>query len=689
MFARLLGLGKAAPTYDSEPSAKVADVQRAPGSLYVTTTSKDGAHHQTCIYMTCDSYVRPTSTRFLFELVVTRSEDDPDQESLHPPDLYFAIDKSAKFDCEGDRFGWSDRTGKRYNLDVDGETFAADLRRAIASSLFQQLHSALPGPDDQKELDDLLTKPPPPTENDLLVSKGELLRVVVEFFVFDPDSESFVPKLQDAVVTISSATVKDDNSRMYLLILYHPQTGERIMEYEISNAMNAQFFATKRSLVWFIRPDEDDEAGREDPNALLTLSIVMKDAEDFVNFRNQFTVCLYEITHKASIDDLKLKDDDVTYIHNSMRDDVEPMDLDESDAEREEDMADSRQVVDDLPHATIDDEDDGVKNSALAIASNNDRTFVVRGNRMGVFQTGDDGARFKTTIGFKDQAGGAFTPSKVLLHQMDRSMLLLDPNDDTKIMRMDLERGEVVDTWKGNLTGQTPVKAVHQAAKYSNRTDTQEFVGLNKNQLLHMDPRTSEFVVQSKKYAASTRAKLDCIATTGMGYVAVASENGDIRMYDQIGKNAKTHLPGLGDPIIGIDVSEDGFFILATTKKYLLVIDTRVKGMVKGGFEKSMGKNKPAPRKLTIKNEDVARYRMGEISFTTAHFNTGDSMERSIVTSSGPFIVVWNFRQVKMGRLDQYKIRRYQDEVVADNFTFNDDAHIVVTLPNDVSVAKR
>ncbi len=136
-------------------------------------------------------------------------------------------------------------------------------------------------------------------------------------------------------------------------------------------------------------------------------------------------------------------------------------------------------------------------------------------------------------------------------------------------------------------------------------------------------------------------------------------------------------------------MTEDGNFVLATTAKYLLIIDTRVQGSEKGGFLKSMGKNKPPPRKLVIKATDIAKYRMGEINFTPAHFNTGSSLERSIVTSTGPFIVTWNFRAIKMGKLDSYKVNRYRDNIVADDFAYNDDGRIVVTLPNNVGVARR
>lgn len=54
---------------------------------------------------------------------------------------------------------------------------------------------------------------------------------------------------------------------------------------------------------------------------------------------------------------------------------------------------------------------------------------------------------------------------------------------------------------------------------------------------------------------------------------------------------AKTTLPGLGDSIIGIDVTEDGRWILATCRTYIIVIPTDLPGG-STGFEKAMGKFK-------------------------------------------------------------------------------------------------
>ena len=81
-----------------------------------------------------------------------------------------------------------------------------------------------------------------------------------------------------------------------------------------------------------------------------------------------------------------------------------------------------------------------------------------------------------------------------------------------------------------------------------------------------------------------------------------------------------------------------------------------------------------------------------------SRFNTGpDQVEKTIVTSSGPYVIAWDFNRVKKGQKDKYEIKqsvhslpsfggsilililchRYGDTVVADNFRFGDDSDIV------------
>ena len=145
-----------------------------------------------------------------------------------------------------------------------------------------------------------------------------------------------------------------------------------------------------------------------------------------------------------------------------------------------------------------------------------------------------------------------------------------------------------------------------------------------------------------------------------------------------------------GDPILGVDTTESGKLILATCKTYLLLINTELEDGSGTGFTKSMGgsADKPIPKRLQLKPEHVA-YMGTAPSFTPARFSTGQSEERAIITSSGPYVITWNLRRVKQGHLYDYQIKKYEDTVVADNFRYGQDRSIVVTLPETVTLISK
>jgi len=85
-----------------------------------------------------------------------------------------------------------------------------------------------------------------------------------------------------------------------------------------------------------------------------------------------------------------------------------------------------------------------------------------------------------------------------------------------------------------------------------------------------------------------------------------------------------------------------------------------------------------------LRAEHVA-YMNDSISFTPARFNMGENQEENaIVTSTGEYVVAWDFNKVKKGQLDKYHIKKYEDRVVQDNFKFGDDKEIIVALQNNV-----
>jgi len=286
----------------------------------------------------------------------------------------------------------------------------------------------------------------------------------------------------------------------------------------------------------------------------------------------------------------------------------------------------------------------------------------------------------------------------MMLHHQDDSMLLLNPSENHRIYRMDLNLGDIVEEWKTG-TGY-PVKDIFPETKTAQVQPVQTLIALHSQGLFKVDPRLpSEKQVASQKvsYSAGTQPQLQCGVTTGEGHLAIGSAKGQIRFFnkavsiiprDELSRAnaAKTMLPGFGDGIFGIDVTEDGEWVLATSRTYLLLIPTKIEDST--GFEKRMGKNKPIPRRLQLTSHHLKEMG-GKVNFTTARFNTGTHNERSIVTSSANYIITWNFRKVKQNQLYSYTIKKMDDVVIADQFKYGEDQSIVVAMPHQVIVEKR
>ncbi|KAL7008646.1 Vacuolar import and degradation protein 27 [Cystobasidiomycetes sp. EMM_F5] len=341
----------------------------------------------------------------------------------------------------------------------------------------------------------------------------------------------------------------------------------------------------------------------------------------------------------------------------------------------------------------------GAKNSLLAVGYKG-LSFVVRGDMIGVFEnqkgTGKK-LKFVTNIAGIAKPGSktTFTPGKVMLHDQDMSMIISDPHNSSALYKLDLTTGKVVDEFK--VKDGLDINNFLSDSKFAQTTQQQTFIGTSKNAIFRIDPRLSgSKLVESefKQYAASTKTNFSAAATTEAGHLVVASDKGEVRLFDSIGKNAKTALPAFGQAIIGIDVSADGRYMVATTAKALLFIDTEItEGRYKGssGFTRSFPANaKPQPKRLALKPEHELAIGSHQINFTTAKFNTAPGgLEKTIVTSTGPFVVAWNVRKIKAGQLFDYKIRRYDSDIVSDNFRFGDDREIIVTMPDDMRLESK
>ena len=207
-----------------------------------------------------------------------------------------------------------------------------------------------------------------------------------------------------------------------------------------------------------------------------------------------------------------------------------------------------------------------------------------------------------------------------MLHDQDTKMILQNPTAPHSLFSLDIERGKVVEEWK--VHDDISVNHIAPDRKFAQTTREQTVVGVSHNALFRIDPRMSGNKMVDSQYKQYTgKNAFSGVATTAAGGLAVASSKGDIKLFDTIGKNAKTALPSLGDPIIGIDVTADGRWMVATTKTYLLLIDTLIgEGKFAGnlGFNRSFPATaKPHPRRLHLRGEHVA-YMNHDVSFTPA-----------------------------------------------------------------------
>lgn len=545
-----------------------------------------------------------------------------------------------------------------------------------------------------------------------------------DLHVYDSESESFKLLAEKPAISIVDA----GDWKYYLKIVDH-------FDVLISKDINPVFSYDYNAFIFNYF---------NSPTTIASYLLKFPDFETLSNFQNIFMTQLWQslnkqkfgqtVTNKSemdyvldafsnvNVDDDDLNDEDRMLVDALSDDEPEQPEEEISTSKIRQTTKESKLFVD-----SDDDDDDfdqeaakfknnASKNSNLSVGYSKDRSYVVRGDKLGVFKNSDEDLTFQTTISdLTTLKGKRFTPLNTMLHQQDQFMVMQnsDLSDENKLFKMDLERGKIIEEWE--VGRDQAIKSFAPNTKFSQLTAEQTLTGVSLNGMFKIDPRlqTKDKLVNDntlKLYKTKNNDFL-LVATTQAGFIAVGSKRGDVRLYDRLGINAKTALPSLGEPIKGLDVSADGRWLLATCETYLLLIDNKIgegqrnEGSL--GFLKSFDKDKkPKPRRLTIKPEHTA-YMYNEsggkpLSFTVAHFNTGVSTQEStIVTSSGPYVITWSLKKILKPKKasksakskvsadsyeDSYLIKRYKEDVIADNFKFGSNADVILALLNDVTM---
>ncbi|KAI6134915.1 VID27 cytoplasmic protein-domain-containing protein [Pisolithus croceorrhizus] len=687
----------------------------SPVSLYLVRPGNIRSSRE-CIYNEAIATIRRVpSIDHNFQLVITRVYEEGDQELLEDEDesMVFLISQELEFRRgagEADNqatFVWRDLDGdvdELYEFVMTEETnepTRAFFETCMYRAMYERKYKMSADNIGDQDLSEFTWKPPAPKRagtgkkaplvasesaspdgitrafypNKIKAMPANTATVVEEdaqFFVWDVEVDGFVSAHDDFL----RAKILESTSNDYKYWIVATDEQEDLIMHKIAADMNPRWSPKTQSVTWNFYVD----------GAYGSWAFQFNSSDAYENFKVAFARAAWETLHHTPFN--KIKPDEQAYVLSATNEDVEMRDAQNEDEDEEEVV--SELDPDEEPSEDEEEEEgnaspqlQGERNSQLTIGYKGDRSYVVRGNNIGVFShAGRNQVKYYATISkVSTPKGREFKPREVMLHDQDTKMVLMNPAEPHSLYNMDIERGKVVEEWK-----------VHEDVTVDHIAPDNKFAQMTPEQTLI--PRISGLKMvdsQYKQYVSKNR--FSGVATTSSGKLAVASAKGDIRLFDSIGKNAKTALPPLGDPIIGIDVTADGRWIVATTKAYLLLIDTLIgEGRYAGslGFDRSFPANaKPMPRRLQLRSEHVA-YMNQEVNFLarpndTTRFNQGEGqVENAIVTSTGQYVVAWDFAKVKKGQLDKYEIKKYEDTVVQDNFKFGDDKEIIVALENNV-----
>lgn len=434
---------------------------------------------------------------------------------------------------------------------------------------------------------------------------------------------------------------------------------DTIVHFEEINT-DTQYYVDQPNLsfVWSIFSD----------NRFFTFCLRFSDPDDFLGFRKKYIECCYKSANNkeecgyTTFNDLGAYNDPAG--KPCAEDGQKTQDKNKTSADIKENPSNTSLLDDFLTEDRVSDVKKPQKgfhsNTASAnelLVMGNGQCYVTRGPSLGVFDLEGSDLRFRTQV-----VGALENPQKIITHNGDTSLVILDKNDRERLGLLDLSRGEVIERWDVGCK-------VNDCFDSTRGTNDGTLVGLSDYSLLRIDPRTAERVVAKKEY--KTKNEFSCGTATGAGSFAVASRKGDLRLYDRLDRRAKTLLPGFGDEVRGIDTSRDGSLILCTCRSYILLFS------VSSNYSKNS--KDAVPVRLQLKPQHLAHFDTA-VCFSPAKFDKNDSV---VVTSTGRFVVKWEISDVLEGRVYAYSLKALGECVVDEDFVVN-GRDIIVATRNDV-----
>ena len=401
-----------------------------------------------------------------------------------------------------------------------------------------------------------------------------------------------------------------------------------------------------------------------------------KNPKDIRTFKNLISKCLYESTSKSNYN--KLSKEAQEFI------DYEGIFDEDENKEEKSNIKDS--VLKFKNFLTIPGSKGHIKNKQMTQAFKYNKAFLIKDDNTIDVLNLEEGENYlsknNSFIPFKNNENVQILEGKMF--SGDNQILFKDKINQDTLWQYDLNKESIVQEWKCGDNGAKLIDFTH-SKKLGQLSPYCDIYGINKNKIFSMDGRVNRpnKIVEDKLYSPGSNKDFTCIATPQFEAFATGSKDGNIRLYSDITKNTKTLIPCYGDPIISIDITKNGDYLLVTCEKYLMLINTRGEHD-ENAFTVSLKRAKRKPITLKLSPEDVVNKNLGEDNYTPAKFDINKTTNETIITTSlGPYIIVWNFEQVKKGIINSYQIKNVNDFVIGNTTKF-DKNQLIVTMPNKV-----
>ncbi|KAG1056173.1 hypothetical protein G6F43_001917 [Rhizopus delemar] len=402
-----------------------------------------------------------------------------------------------------------------------------------------------------------------------------------------------------------------------------------------------------------------------------SFKVTLNDREVYEGFKELLTKSIFEVASKSLFSRYRRQNQD--YIINTLANNAAS--FMDSDSEEEDDEGEGDKKVNEDNSAQNNEakdlfySDGSQKNSILSTGHKSNLSFVIRGNKVGIYSLYGSGINFTRSIQDIQTINGKnpLYPTNAILHDQESSYLLYDVNMKNNIVyKMDLGRGEVVEEWKVNDENLL-INICPNPQTLDTLNNDQTIVGITSNSLFRIDPRQKRINkindLDYKKY--SSMPEFSTVASSRSKYVAVGSKKGVIRIFSELNKVAAITLPPIGEPILGLDVTLDGRYLIATCSNFLILVHTLLNDQAITLRIK--------PEHVTLMNEAV--------SFKRAYFDIHN--RNDIVCITGSFVVIWNFKNVCQGDFTCYKMQRLEAPIVSSTSDSKDD--LIIAFEDQVS----